>query len=274
MFSSCKEDEIKGSVLYSGEEEPKGGFDLWLEENFMNPYNIAVIYKWKDFESDFTYHLSPCKKVKAEELAKIVKFMWIDAYNETTGNPDFMRSYCPKQIFMVGSPSIDPIQKGERLGVAEGGVKVTLYKVNYVDWSNMDDLNEYFLNTMHHEFAHILHQKKDYPTQDFDVISEGLYTNTGWVNTSYADAWSWGFVTPYASSATQEDFVETIARYVTYTDEDWEYIIDHAGTDGASKIQQKLQIARTYLLSKWDVDIDLLHQVVQRRASELPALFQ
>ena len=37
-----------------------------------------------------------------------------------------------------------------------------------------------------------------------------------------------GFMTPYASSEYREDFAETIACFITYTQEDWDFYLDLA----------------------------------------------
>ena len=59
------------------------------------------------------------------------------------------------------------------LGTAEGGMKITLYNVNDINPDKIDInlLNEYYFQTMHHEFAHILHQTKNYDPA-FDRITE------------------------------------------------------------------------------------------------------
>ena len=43
-------------------------------------------------------------------------------------------------------------------------MKITLYNVNDINPDKIDInlLNEYYFQTMHHEFAHILHQTKNY----------------------------------------------------------------------------------------------------------------
>ena len=50
------------------------------------------------------------------------------------------------------------------LGTAEGGKKITLYNVNDLNVKkiNIEKLNNYYFETMHHEFAHILHQKRNF----------------------------------------------------------------------------------------------------------------
>lgn len=87
--------------------------------------------------------------------------MWLEAYDEATGNPNFLRQYIPKTIHFIGSPAYE--DNGTMvLGTAEGGMKITLYNVNDINPDQIDInlLNDYYFQTMHHEFAHILHQTK------------------------------------------------------------------------------------------------------------------
>ena len=108
-------------------------------------------------------------------------------------------------------------------------MKIVLYNVNSIDPDNIDMefLNYWFFNTMHHEFAHILHQTKNYPT-DFNEISKADYQSSSWVNLSDEEALAMGFVNNYASSETQEDFVQTIAFYITMSDEAWADLLDQS----------------------------------------------
>ena len=61
------------------------------------------------------------------------------------------------------------------LGTAEGGKKITLYNVNDLNVKkiNIEKLNNYYFETMHHEFAHILHQKRNFDPS-FNRISEEI----------------------------------------------------------------------------------------------------
>ena len=67
------------------------------------------------------------------------------------------------------------------LGTAEGGKKITLYEVNSLDFENVDIevLNEYYFKTMHHEFAHILHQKRNYDHRLIALPKENMLVPTG-----------------------------------------------------------------------------------------------
>lgn len=169
------------------------------------------------------------------------------------------------------------------MGTAEGGKKITLYEVNSLDFENVDIevLNEYYFKTMHHEFAHILHQKRNYDPS-FDRITEGKYVGSDWYfyvaenGNSYlredADAWPEGFVTAYAMSEAREDFVENIAMYVTHDQAYWDNMLKVAGTAGAAIINQKFTIVYNYMLETWGINLDDLREIVLRRQQEIPEL--
>ena len=78
-----------------------------------------------------------------------------------------------------------------------------------------------------------------------------------------------GFVSPYASSETQEDFVEIIAIYVTNTPEYWDNMLSRASEEGRGYINQKLEIVKDYMTTTWGIDLDALRDIVQRRSQEV-----
>ena len=198
-------------------------------------------------------------------------------------------------------------------------------------------MNDLYFHTMHHEFAHILHQTKTYPTE-FNTISVGRYDASNWQYRG-DEVTSLGFVTTYASSEYREDFAETIACFIVYTDAQWERTLqlasrgwatsageddldatyysyyyypqndseqdlvyvderyvnivtdedgtvhkyyrnerdksgnrivvydveDEDGIDGAEAIERKVQIAREWFRTAWNVDLDALREEVQLR---------
>ena len=79
---------------------------------------------------------------------------------------------------------------------------------------------------MHHEFCHILTQKKEYST-DYRDVSAGSYHAADWINVEDADAPMEGFVTGYASGEYNEDFAEMYSTYVTSSPEAWQEILNH-----------------------------------------------
>ncbi len=269
---SCKEDKLNDEVVIGKNYYQTTPFDEWLQVNFQARYNISVIWRWNDGVSDFTYALIPADYQKSWDLCKALKHMWLEAYDECYGSPDFIREYCPKQLFMMGTGKFKT-NGSMVLGEAEGGIMVYLAQVNGFNKNSPSSITQDYLHTMHHEFAHILHQTKPYPKQDWDVISAGSYQREGWLDISSADAAQLGFVTPYASSAEQEDFVEVISRYLTQTDSWWEDLYNSAGTEGSSKINQKLVIVKTWLTEKFGIDLDTLRSIVRRRATETATIY-
>ena len=225
---ACSEDSLDSQSIFSNTTQiPQTDFDKWLQTNYVEPYNIEFKYRFEYKESDTKYNLSPAQYDKAIALAKLTKYLWIEPYEELMGK-DFIRTYAPKILNLIGTPAYDG-NGGLVLGTAEGGMKIVLYNVNNLNTKkiDMDFLNYWYFNTMHHEFAHILHQTKAYPT-DFNEISKADYQSSSWVNLEDEEALAMGFVNNYASSETREDFVQTIAFYITLSDEAWEELLDQA----------------------------------------------
>lgn len=265
---SCSEDDVNVDSIFDTSEIERNEFEEWLLKNYTWPYNIDFKYRLEDIESDMDHTLAPADVDKSVKLAKLVKYCWLEAYDEVAGI-DFTRTYVPKIIHLVGSAAYND-DYTMVLGTAEGGLKITLYYVNSMA-VNADFLNVYYFKTMHHEFAHILHQTKNYSTE-FEQISVGKYIGDDWSYSSDTEARLAGFVSPYAQSEPNEDFVEIISIYVTNTPEYWDALLADAGEEGAAIINEKFEIVRAYLEESWEIDINQLRNVVQRRCGDLDKL--
>ena len=276
LFVSCSEDDLNSESVITEAQRVENDFDRWIVKHYVTPYNIDFKYRMEDIESDRDYNLIPADYTKSVQLAKLVEFLCLNVYDEVTGSKEFIRDYFPKMIHLVGSPAYK--NNGDMiLGTAEGGLKITLYNVNNINVLNVADLNYYYFKTIHHEFAHILHQTRPYPTA-FKEISGSEYVKDSWSSAwgsgSAADAAALkaGFITPYASSAVDEDFVELIATYVTNTEATWAARLKTAGTTGAPIINSKFEIVYNYMLDTWNIDLDVLRDTVldhQERIGEL-----
>lgn len=269
---SCSEESLDSNSIFDTTAVQRQAFDQWILENYVQTYNLDFKYKLDDKESDMEYNLVPADLDKSIAMAKLTKFLWFEAYEELfKGNTDFIRSYCPRLIHLIGSPAYNT-QGSVVLGTAEGGVKVTLYNINLLDPEDIDieELNYWFFKTMHHEFAHILHQNKNYTT-DFNLISSN-YQSASWVNLDPADALTMGFISSYASNEPREDFVELISIYVTHDAAYWESQLKAAGVNGRALIEAKFAIVKEYLATSWEIDIDLLRSIVLRRSAEAKLL--
>lgn len=272
-FVACSEDDLNDTTIFPVEAQQRDAFDEWLLQNFTYPYNVEFMYKFKDIESDMSYTLVPADSAKAAKLAKIVKFLWFDAYMETVGQ-EFVKTNVPRIINVIGSPAYNN-NNTMVMGTAEGGYKVVLYMVNWLTpqiLANYQTLTDYYFTTMHHEFMHILNQKVPYDTE-FDRISEKDYVSGNWYQQSTNEvALPSGFIRNYAMAEGREDFAETYAQYITNTDALWASKLAIAGDNGAAIINQKLDMIRTYMRELWNIDIDELHKAVQRRGSEIGSL--
>ena len=269
---SCSEDDLSGTSVIKPEQTTETPLDAWLYKNYIEPYNIEFRYRYEDMESDMIYDLTPANYEKSVQMAKLVKHLCLQAYDEVTGSRDFITSYFPKMVFLVGSPAYN--NNGEVvLGTAEGGTKITLYAVNNMDPTDVDLLNEWYFKTIHHEFGHILNQTKPYPT-DFAEISGPDYVQDQCfeIYKTTESALQKGFISPYASKADSEDFVELIALYVNRSAEEWEEMLTTAGDTGRPKIEAKFEIVSNYMKSTWNIDLNELREIVLRRAEEAPNL--
>lgn len=227
-FVSCGDDELGETIFpdVTDTVDPNSAtykFDTWLNQNFRDIYNLNFCYKMIDVEADMNYNLVPASFDKARDLALLTKYLWFDSYKELA-TEEFLKEHGPRIIHLIGSPAYNPQTGTIILGLAEGGIKVSLFRVNDLDVNDFDQLNEYYFRTMHHEFAHIMHQTKSYPTE-FNTLSNGRYDQSNWQDRNGGIVTSLGFITNYASSETREDFAETIANYVTRTDEQDQFLL-------------------------------------------------
>lgn len=275
-FAACSEEELNPKSIFDDElEMEKNKLDKWLEVNYLYPYNVDFKYRMEDIESELGKNLVPMDFDLSVKLARIVKHVWYEAYDEVGGVP-FTRQFAPKVIHLIGSYQYNP-NGTITLGYAEGGLKVTLVGGNWLDPSNIPFMNEMYFKTMHHEFAHILHQTKDYPVE-YNTLSEGHYSPGGWNNRNKISQYApYGFVTAYGSSQPTEDIAEVTACYLTWTQAQWNELekgtkIDESGnpvTGGWEIILKKIEIMKKYMKESYGIDMDVLRAAIDRRCDEL-----
>ena len=143
---SCSEDDLGPTIFPDDEDalDPSSysyKFDKWLQDNFLLPYNLDFRYKMEDVGTDLNYNLVPATFDNSQKLAVLVKYLWFDVYNDIV-DPEFLKFYGPRIIHIIGSPAYNPTSGTIILGLAEGGIKVSLFRVNDLDLDDMDMLNE------------------------------------------------------------------------------------------------------------------------------------
>lgn len=269
IFTSCSEDDLNPQSIVTADKVDYTEFDYWLQRNYVMPYNIVFKYRYEDNESDMDYYTIPARYDASVKLAHIVKYVCLEAYDEVAGIT-FTRSYFPKLIFTIGEWEYN--NNGTFiLGTAEGGRKIMLSGVNYIEkyMGNAESLNYYYLKTIHHEFTHILNQTKDY-SADFKLITGSGYVADKWSEAPYnAGNLPRGFISTYAQHSDTEDFAEMLSYFICNSEEQWKTWMQQAGTQGAHLINAKLDIVSDYMLTAFGIDIYKLREAIQRRQRDL-----
>ncbi|MBV7440459.1 putative zinc-binding metallopeptidase [Weeksellaceae bacterium TAE3-ERU29] len=276
VFSSCnREEELKDESVIQGTPDQQTELDKWIKENFTNPYNIRLLYKYDDTKTDQIDYVVPTSYEKSVQMANIIKYLFLDPYKKHTPE-GFLEKYGPKYILLIGSGAYNP-NGTVKLGLAENGVQFSLYNVNALDVKKVEELYDRHFRTIYHEFSHILHQTVEY-SPDFKRISAKDYVgdswNTEWKERSSLEA---GFISDYSTKDANEDFVELIAHYLTYSPERWQKTLNAAAGENGDKpgkriLEQKIAIVIDYMQKTWEINLNDLRDEIQKRASKIDQL--
>lgn len=272
-FVSCSEDDLSSESVITADKVEKTPLDYWLDVNFVEPFNIAVKYRYEYNETNNSYYTVPARYDDAVLMAHILKYCCVDAYVDVAGL-EFTRRYFPKLFYFEGEWHYRNNGTFE-LGTAEGGRKIFLMGLNYLSeyYSDVETLNHYYMKTIHHEFTHILHQTVEFSAA-YQLITPDYKTDK-WSNPEFKDYLIRGFISDYAQSNYHEDFAEMVSIYVTKTAEEWEAMLEEAaGTaknpqPGRDLIEQKLNIVRSYMEEQWGIDMDELRATILQREADV-----
>ena len=250
-LACASDDEISSESLIKDPETSANQTDTWISEQMTQPYNIEVVYKWDDEETDISKNLVPPEQEKVIPFLQVLKDLWIDQYEDIAGAP-FIKSLAPKQILLIGSPNINNDGTVTE-GTAEGGRKIVLYSVNFFDGFDKEAVKR-MIHIVHHEFAHIMHQTEAFDPSFNTITAEG-YTAT-WYNVSEQEALNKGFITPYAQLNPNEDFVEMASNFMTSTPDEWEALIASVqNAEAREKLRTKERMVADYFLQVWNIDL-------------------
>ncbi len=273
-LASCSDDDLSSQSIIVADKVDETPFDKWLKTNIVTPYNIEFKYRYSYNESDKNYYTVPANYEQAIKLVHIVKYSCIEAYNEVAGIT-FTRTYFPKLFYLEGEWHYRNNGTME-LGTAEGGKKINLMGVNHLDSyiTSVDQLNTYYLKTIHHEFTHILNQTRDY-SASYQLITSSYLADQWSVSPNNSGYLTRGFISSYAQYSHAEDFAEMLSMYVTNTAAQWEaWMKEAAGTKanpthGREYLEAKLTIVRQYMQNTFNIDIDQLREAVLRREADI-----
>lgn len=269
VISSCSDDEPSGESIFKTDPKEESEFDTWLNENFADPFNIQILYKMEDLQSNTGFTLAPASIESSKMMAKAIKYLWVEPFIEVNNDPLFVQVHAPRIFHFIGSGGYD--NAGTVLaGTAEGGLKITLYRVNDIMNLNLDNIGDYYFKTMYHEYFHILHQKVHFGP-DYIKIT-GNYVEGDWYLYNEQEALNLGFISRYARNNENEDFVEVASIYIVRGQEYWDSQLLKAQGEGRKLLEDKLKYVKNYFKSTWNLDIKEMQKIYQRRAVDLNSI--
>ena len=253
--------------------------DLWLRQNFINPYNIEVQYKWDINDADVDRFLHPPFERNVKPLAEILQSVWIEPYN-AVGGSDFVKTIAPREFVFSGGFNFNPSGNTITLGIAEQGARIILFNIDLLDFDTIlyeedipNDFDVQFavtgpLSTIHHEYAHILNQIEPYDPV-FDIVNPANYTSS-WADRSNEEARELGYISAYASSQPSEDFVEMIAYMLIRSSTKWDELVDGISSEQArASIRRKEQLIVEYYQEKFNINFYELRELTYQALLEI-----
>lgn len=263
FLSACsKEEKIKQTPILGlgGDTWVNGPIDDWLKKEFLDPYNIEVKYRWDPYELNYVKSIVPIREEKIQASMSSVREIWIKPYVKVAGD-SFIKKYAPKQFVLAGSAEWN--NDGTIvLGQAEGGRKIVLLLLNEFDAKDKPQV-ERMLHTMHHEFAHILHQTKLYPLE-WKALNPEWYTAT-WFNNTDDVAHQQGLISAYAKANADEDFVETVSFLLVYGQAHFDAVVNKANVSAKAKaiLRKKEAMIVDYFTKQYQIDFRALQRETQ-----------
>ncbi|GJM28288.1 MAG: hypothetical protein DHS20C17_09230 [Cyclobacteriaceae bacterium] len=272
LLVSCYPDESLNIPVTNPDINLESDLDIYIENNFTLEYDMAIRYRFEDRFIQPFQRVAPVSLEMVRPMLDFIEEFWIDPFLEVDNGEEFFRTHVPVEIVFLGGLIFN--EDGTvTLGTADAGVQITFTNVNAIDRNDVDwvDLQ---LQTVYHEFAHIVHQKYKLP-QAFESISPEGYTSAGsWFNLTDNEALQRGFVSPYATSSPNEDFAETVAFYLFDSEFFDIYFNDEpdcsdenctARNDGRALIRQKLSAIEAHYEKFTGVVLADVRAAVQRR---------
>lgn len=261
VVQSCKKDDSVNIDLTKYIDSPYSDSDLdkWLRANFLDTYNIDVIYRYSDFYKDYDKVVSPVDLTKVRPQMQMVLEGFIAPYKKIAGTT-FVKQKLPKEWVLYGSGAYNT-DGSMILATAGAGRRVTIYTLNNFD-INDPNLVIPKLKTIHHEFTHILNQLVSMPT-DFQTITKASY-NATWTTVLDATARDLGYVTPYATSQPGEDFAETTSTLLVFGQAWFDARANASTAAGKLALKAKEASVVQYFTVSLGIDFRALQREVQQ----------
>ncbi len=269
LITSCYSDEDL-DVPVQPEVELMSELDIYIYENFTEPYNVAIRYRFEDNLVQAGQRATPPRLEVVRPMLDFIQKFWFEPYFEVENGEEFFRRYVPIELVFLGGPIFNA-DGTVVLGVADNGARVTFTDVNSIDTDD-EDWVEQQLQTVYHEFAHVVHQNFKLPNA-FETISPSGYTGPGsWFTLTEEEALERGYVSPYATSSVNEDYAEIVAFFLFDKDFHENFTVDEADcttaecearNEGRERIRQKLASISGHYEKVTQVSLEELREAVQ-----------
>lgn len=261
ILASCKKEGTLNANLDAIDQNiitNKNATDLWLDQNFLNPYNIETKYRFDRFELPSGKNITPPLIGQVIPAMETVRDVWIRPY-ESAGGSDFIKRISPKQFVLAGSAEYN--SNGTiTLGTAEGGRKIVLYVINSFDKTNLGSVKQ-MIQVIQHEYTHILNQTVDF-SPEYQTVSRGGY-EANWTQRPLTEAYSLGFITQYARVSPGEDFAEQSSNMLMMGGVQYNGIVASVPADAQIKLKKKEQFVVDYFKTAFNIDFYKLQKEVQ-----------
>ena len=228
LLLACTDDELP-DVAAKTVEPSDDPLDIYIRENFLDPYGVSVRYRFVDRYVDPANRVTPPRQELVQPALEFLLEYWIAPYLEIANGDAYLESTIPAEVVLIGS-FIFNFDGTVVLGTADAGARITLTDINSVDDTDQTWVFRQ-LGTIYHEYAHIMHQRFDLPPNYQEVSPQGYTSPGSWFTLSDAEALRRGFVSPYATSSANEDFAELVAFLLYEPDFFGTYINDEDCTD-------------------------------------------
>lgn len=272
ILSGCFPSEELNVPVKEPEDIPLSDLDIYINNNFLDEFNMAIRYKYEDRFVNPNEKAIPPRLSAVMPMLGFIQEFWIDPYLEVENGEEFFRSHVPPEIVLLGGP-IYNVDGTLTLGTADAGARITFTDVNSIDlddeeWRNLQ------LNVVYHEFSHIVHQRYKLPP-GFETISPNGYSGPGsWYTLTDDEALIRGYVSPYATLNPNEDFAETVAFYLFDSEFAETYTIAESNCQtnecedrniGRSLIRQKVSAISNHYEKVTGINLESLRNIIQAK---------
>lgn len=258
-FTSCSKEDSLGETRIDLTPEHKTELDTWIDENYVDSYNMRVFYRWDQYKVDMSRYLTPPRVSDVKPALEVIKAIWLDSYKEIAGDM-FVKKTASRELVLVGSMNMNTTAT-VTLGLAEQGIRITLFDLNNLDTKNKRDVEE-FIHTIQHEYVHILNMQWPFDEGAFLKITASDY-RADWNNATDSEAQALGFISAYSRSAPGEDFAEMAATMLKDIDV-YNAMVEAVPSDyGRGKIREKEAYLVNYYKTSLGIDLYELCEITK-----------